>query len=84
MDTDVVFAALCAVVTVIMGVYYFSRKKRIRTLLFGALSGLAALLILNRWGGSFNTELPLNIFNVCGSSVLGVPFVICLVILKIL
>ena len=84
MDTDVVFAAVCAAAVIAMAVYYMSRKNRVRTLLFGSLTGFAALLILNRWGAAFSTELPLNAFNVCGSSVLGVPFVICLVILKIL
>lgn len=84
MDTDVIFAAVCAVPVLVMTIYYVRRRKRISTLLFGSMTGLAALLILDRWGGCFNTELPLNLFNVCGSTVLGVPFVICLVILKIL
>ena len=84
MNTDVIFAAVCAAVVLTMTIYYIKRKKRVRTLLFGSLTGLAALLILNRWGACFNTELPLNVFNVLGSAVLGVPFVICIVILKIL
>lgn len=84
MDTDFIFAAVCGVVILIMAVYYLKREKRLKALLFGSLTGLAALFILNKYGGNFDTELPLNTFNLCGSAVLGVPFVICLVILKIL
>lgn len=84
MDTDFIFAAVCGVVILIMAVYYLKREKRLKALLFGSLTGLAALFILNKYGGNFDTELPLNTFNLCGSAVLGVPFVICFVILKIL
>jgi hypothetical protein len=84
MNTEVLFVLVCSVVVLIMGIYYMSRRNRVRAFLFGSLTGLAALFILERWGGSFNTVLPLNAFNVCGSAVLGVPFVIMLVIFKIL
>lgn len=84
MSTDYIFAAVCAVVILIMIIYYLKCKKRVRALIFGAVTGLAALFILNRFGGNFDTHLPLNTFNVIGSAVLGVPFVICMVILRIM
>ncbi len=84
MGTDNLFALICGAVITIMLIYYVRHKRRIRAFLFGSLTGLAALLILNKFGGQFDTCLPLNIFNVCGSAVLGVPFVICLVILNII
>jgi len=83
MDTDIIFAAVCAAAVIIMVLYYIRRERRLRAFLFGSLTGLAALFILNRYGESFNTWLPLNAMSVCGSTVLGVPFVIFLVILKI-
>lgn len=83
MDTDIIFAAVCGAVILIMAIYYLKREKRLKAILFGSVTGLAALFILNKYGGNFDTELPLNIFNLCGSAVLGVPFVICLVLLKI-
>lgn len=84
MSTDFIFAAVCAVAILIMIVYYMKCKKRLRAMIFGALTGLAALFILNKFGGNFDTELPLNTFNVIGSAILGVPFVICMVILRIM
>ena len=84
MDEDIVFALVCAGAAVIMAAYYLTRKRRVRTFLLGSLTGLAALFILNRYGGHFGTMLPLNWFNVSGSTILGVPFVIILVIMKML
>ena len=84
MEDDMIFAFVCVGAAVIMAVYYLTRKRRVRNFLFGSLTGLAALFILNRYGGHFGTMLPLNWFNVSGSAILGVPFVIILVIMKML
>lgn len=77
-----IFRGLCAAVILIMLIYYIKREHRIRSLLFGGLTGAAALIILNKYGGFIGVDVPLNIFNFAGSTVLGVPFVICLAILK--
>lgn len=50
--------------------------------MYGAVTGLAALFLLNKYGCYIGAELPLDLFDLCGSAVLGVPFVVCLVILK--
>ena len=84
MDRNMIFAAICCTATVIMSIYYLCRERGVRTVLFGVLTGLTALLILNQYGSMFSTRLPLNVFNVAGSAVLGVPFVIILVLLKIM
>lgn len=84
MNTDILFAAVCTVAVLIMVIYYLKCKKRLRALIFGAMTGLAALFILNKFGGNFDTRLPLNAFNLAGSAVLGVPFVICMVVLRIM
>ncbi|MCM1362521.1 MAG: pro-sigmaK processing inhibitor BofA family protein [Clostridiales bacterium] len=84
MNIDLIFWIASIIVMLIMLIYYISRRKKLKTFFFGALTGLAALFLLNKFGDNFGTYLPLNIFNLCGSTILGVPFVICLVLLKIL
>ena len=81
---NIIFWSLCAVAVLAMTVYYMTRLKRLKTAIFGAFTGAAALLLLNSFGGGFGAALPLNLFNVCGSTILGVPFVICIVVLKFL
>lgn len=81
---NVIFWSLCAVAILAMTVYYFTRLKRFKTAIFGVFTGMAALLLLNFFGGGFGVKLPLNLFNVCGSAILGVPFVICIVIFNFL
>lgn len=81
MTSEMIFKAACAVVSVIMLIYYLRREKKVFSVLFGALTGIAALTIVNKYGGMLDIEIPLNMFNVGGSIVLGIPFVVCLVIL---
>lgn len=81
---NMIFWSLCAVAVLAMTVYYLTRLKRLKTAFFGAFTGTAALLLLNSFGGGFGVALPLNLFNVCGSTVLGVPFLICIVVFKFL
>lgn len=82
MNTETIFFMTCAAVVLIMIIYYGKRQKRFSTAIFGTLTGLAALVLVNKYGGIIGAELPLNTFNICGSAVLGVPFVACLVIIK--
>lgn len=81
MTAETIFKAICTAVAVIMLIYYLRREKKAFSVLFGALTGITALTIVNKYGGMLDIEIPLNLFNVGGSVVLGVPFVICLVIL---
>lgn len=82
MNTETIFFLTCAAVVLIMIIYYGKRQKRFSTAIFGTLTGLAALILVNKYGGIIGAELPLNVFNLCGSAVLGVPFVACLIIIK--
>lgn len=82
MTAENIFKAVCIAAAGIMLIYYIKRERKILSFLFGAVTGAAALIILNKYGSLIGAEIPLNIFNVGGSVVLGVPFVICLVILK--
>lgn len=84
MTVEQLFYVVCAVTAVIMFIYYIRRKKRIISAFFGVFSGFAALLLVNRFGGCIGAELPLNLFNLCGSMVLGIPFVAFMIIVNIL
>ncbi len=84
MTAEQLFYVVCAVTAVIMFIYYIRRKKRIISAFFGVFSGFAALLLVNYFGFYIDTELPLNLFNVCGSMILGIPFVALIIIVNIL
>jgi len=60
--------------------YYLRRKKRLSSFLFGSATGLAALILIEKYGMMIGSDIPLNIFNICGSIVLGVPFVVLLAV----
>ncbi len=81
---NTIFLSLCAIAALTMSIYYLTRFKRFKTLFFGTFTGITALLLLNSFGGGFGAALPLNIFNVCGSVVLGVPFLICAIVFNFL
>jgi pro-sigmaK processing inhibitor BofA len=81
MTADNIFIGICSIVVLIMLIYYIRRKRKIISFLFGSITGAAALLILNKYGAMLGIDVPLNLFNVAGSAVLGVPFVVCLAIL---
>lgn len=84
MNINEIFYTICGVVAIIMLIYYIKRKRRFLSAFFGAFSGLAVLFAMNRFGGQFGADLPLNTFNVCGSMVLGIPFVALMIIIKLL
>ncbi|MDE5569736.1 MAG: pro-sigmaK processing inhibitor BofA family protein [Ruminococcus sp.] len=82
MNTEIIFFMTCAAAVLIMIIYYSKRRKRFSSAAFGMITGLAALVLVNKYGGIIGAELPLNFFNICGSAVLGVPFVAGLIIIK--
>lgn len=84
MSTEVLFYLICGTAALIMLIYYIRRRRRLVSAFFGVFSGLAALVIMNKFGGLIGGELPLNTFNVCGSMVLGIPFVALMIIIKYL
>ena len=49
-----------------------------------SLTGLVALFLINKYGVFIGADIPVNIFNLSGSIILGVPFVICLAVLEFL
>jgi pro-sigmaK processing inhibitor BofA len=84
MGTETIFNITCAAAAVIMLVYYMRRRRKLLSFAFGSVTGIIALFLVNSYGYIVGAELPLNLFNVCGSAVLGVPFVICVTVLKLL
>lgn len=84
MDTEMIFRLLCGGAAAIMFIYYLRREKKLLSMLIGAVTGGAALFIVNKYGTAFGVDIPLNVFNVAGSTVLGVPFVVFLVIMNFL
>lgn len=82
MDTETIFRILCGAVAAIMLIYYLRREKKLLSMLTGALTGIAALFIVNKYGGLIGIEVPLNLFDLLGSVVLGVPFVVFTVIMN--
>lgn len=82
MTTEMIFFTVCTAVILIMIVYYSRRRKRFASAVFGIITGFTALVLVNKFGYIIGAELPLNLFNICGSSVLGVPFVAGLIIIK--
>lgn len=84
MDTDIIFKSLCGAVVLIMTIYHLRREKKLLSLIIGAVTGIAALFLINKYGGMIGVEIPLNLFNLIGSTILGVPFVVFLVIMSFL
>jgi hypothetical protein len=84
MDTEIILRSLCVSVIVIMTIYYIRREKKLFSFLTGALTGGAALFIVNKYGIIIDVDISLNLFNTFGSLILGVPFVIFLVIMNFL
>lgn len=84
MDSEWIFRVLCVSVILIMGIYYFRREKKLLSFFTGAVTGSAALFLLNKYGEILGIVIPLNFFNISGSLILGVPFVLFLVIMNFL
>lgn len=84
MVTNMIFRTLCGTVTAIMAIYFFKREKKFISFLIGAVTGSAALFLVNKYGGIFDINVPLNLFNISGSVILGVPFVVFVVIMNFL
>lgn len=82
MTADTIFGLVCGLAAAAMVIYYSRQKKRLAHVLFGTMTGLAALVLVSHFGAPFGAGLPLNPFNLCGSALLGVPFVVCMIVLK--
>lgn len=84
METETLFYLICVVAVLIMLEYFRRRKRKIISFIFGAVTGFIALVLVNKYGFVIGADIPLNTFNICGSAILGVPFVVGLVIINFL
>lgn len=60
--------------------FYIRQKKRIRTFLTGAVTGLSALTLLHFFGGYIGYTPTMCLFNITVSVILGIPGVALLYI----
>ncbi|WP_024859805.1 pro-sigmaK processing inhibitor BofA family protein [Ruminococcus flavefaciens] len=84
MDTEMLFKIFCGAIAAVMIIYYIRRQKKMLSFFIGAFTGGAALFIVNKYGPLFGTDIPLNLFNILGSLILGAPFVAFIVIMNFL
>ena len=81
---EIFFYASMAIFAVVMLIHYMKSEKPVRTALAGMLSGTAALLALNYFGGSVLPALPLNGFTAFIALTLGAPGVAAMCIISII
>lgn len=84
MNTELIFSAVCAVIIIIMAVYYSKRPNRCISVIFGVFTGVASMMALCSFGSIIGVKAVLNIFNLVGSAVLGMPYVACVIIMNFL
>ncbi len=83
MNGEIILWGILVVSAIIMLIYYGKSDAPIRSSLKGVFFGAAALAAVHFLGAYFSFTLPLNIFNIAVSLILGVPGVILLVLGKI-
>lgn len=84
MRTETLFYIVCGAAAAAMLLYYIKRRHKVLSFIFGSVSGLLTLFLFNKFGYVAGLEIPLNLFNICGSAVLGIPFVAALIIINFL
>jgi len=68
-----------ALLFLIMGLYYAKSERRFQKMLFGSLSGVAALYPASLAAGAAGMSLSMNLFNLTVAAILGIPGVVLLV-----
>lgn len=64
------------VAILIMGYEVLRRKHRLRVMLLGSGSGIAALVLLHCWGDAIGLYLPLTLLHMGVAGVMGIPGVL--------
>ena len=84
MNTDEIFKIICGIMIVVNGIYFLKCRKKLFSFLLSGILGFAALVLLNKYGLFIGEVPPLNKFNIAGSIILGVPYVVLAAIIKLL
>lgn len=84
MDTSSIITYLaCICFIFVFGRIFIVPIKKVLKLILNSLLGGLAIYIINLIGAGFNFHIGLNVFTSILVGILGVPGVICIVILKI-
>lgn len=83
-SAEIIIYAVMAISAVAMLIYYLRSEKPVRTAVFGMISGAAALLLVNHFGGGMIPCVPLNGFTAFIALTLGIPGVAALIALLML
>lgn len=81
---ELIFYGAMALCAAAMLVYYMRKDKPVKTAVFGMLSGVAALMAVNFFGGKIGLALPVNGFTTFAALTLGAPGVAAMCILQII
>jgi hypothetical protein len=73
---SIVFWAIWGALALFMGCFYLRCAHKIRSLLRGTLTGVAALLLLHYLGSWIGFVPEVSLFNLMQAAVLGVPGVV--------
>ena len=82
LEQVLILAILCCL-SIFMLVYYYRQEHPVKSALFGSLSGLSGFFAAKLIFFAAGVVLPLNLFSLLFSAVLGLPGVVALSILQI-
>lgn len=84
MDTNLIIYLACICFLLIFGKVFIVPIKKILKLVINSILGGVAIFLINLIGGIWGFHIGLNIFTSILVGLLGLPGVVCLVIVKLL
>lgn len=84
METNTIFIVGCTAAAAAMVIYYLRKRRNTASFIAGTVSGIVSLFLLEKVSDLFSLNIPLNLFNIAGSLILGVPYVVILAIMNFL
>lgn len=84
MDFNIITYLACIIFLFILGRLFIVPIKKILKLVFNSILGGIVIYIINIIGANFGFHIGLNIVNSIVIGILGLPGVVCLIIIKLL
>lgn len=84
MDANLITYLACICFIFIFGRIFIVPLKKILKLVFNSILGGITIYMINLVGGSFGFHIGLNFFTSIVIGILGLPGVVCLIIVKLL